>query len=102
MTLETLQQDLAQVLEALQSDDSEVIRSAAFTAGDMGMEEAIPLLCERIKSENIGVQEAAEYGLRKIRGAQAIDALLPLLRSDEAPVCNVAMDILREIGSGQH
>lgn len=99
MTLETLQQGVAQILAALQSDDNEAVRSAAFSAGDMCLEEAVPLLCERIKSENIGVQEAAEYGLRKIRGALTIDALLPLLRSDEAPVRNVAMDILREIGA---
>lgn len=90
--------DAAQVLEALRSGGSDDIRNAAFCAGDMGLEEAIPLLCEKIKSENIGVQEAAEYGLRRIRGPKTIDAILPLLSSDEAPVRNVAMDILREIG----
>lgn len=98
MTTETPQHSASQIIEALQSDDSEAIRSASFSAGDMGLEDAIPLLCEHIKSENIGVQEAAEYGLRKIRGPRAIVSLLPLLRSDEAPVRNVAMDILREIG----
>ena len=98
MSMENSQYSAAQILEALRSGDNDNARSAAFSAGDMGMEEAVPLLCERIKSENIGVQEAAEYGLRKIRGPQAIEALLPLLRSDEAPVRNVAMDILREIG----
>ncbi|WP_165065668.1 HEAT repeat domain-containing protein [Desulfovibrio sp. ZJ200] len=98
MTVETLQQDVAQILAALQSDDNDAVRSAAFSAGDMILEEAVPLLCEQIKSKNTGVQEAAEYGLRKIRGARTVDALLPLLRSDEAPVRNVAMDILREIG----
>ena len=98
MSMENSQYSAAQILEALQSGDNDVVRSAAFSAGDMGLKEAVPLLCERIKSENIGVQEAAEYGLRKIRGAQSIVELLPLLRSDEAPVRNVAMDILREIG----
>ena len=87
------------IQEALQSDDSTTIRHAAFSAGDMALQDAVPLLCEHIKSSNIGVQEAAEYALRKIRGPHVVAALLPLLRSDEAPVRNVAMDILREIGS---
>lgn len=87
------------ILEALQSNDSTTIRNAAFSAGDMVLQDAVPLLCEHIKSSNIGVQEAAEYALRKIRGPHVVAALLPLLRSDEAPVRNVAMDILREIGS---
>lgn len=98
MSMENSQDSAAQILEALQSGDSEAMRDAAFSAGDMELKEAIPLLCECIKTGNIGVQEAAEYGLRKIRGTEAITALLPLLNSDEAPVRNVAMDILREIG----
>ena len=97
--MENLLDTAPQVLEALQSDDSATIRSAAFNAGDMALLEAIPLLCSLVKSSNIGIQEAAEYALRKIRGPQVVAALLPLLRSDEAPVRNVAMDILREIGS---
>ena len=77
-----------EILDALENGDNETIRSAAFAAGDACLETAIPLLCERIKSENIGVQEAAEYGLRKIRGPQAINGLMPLLASDDAPVRN--------------
>ena len=87
------------ILEALQSGANDAIRDAAFSAGDQGMQDAVPMLCEHIKSPSVGVQEAAEYALRKIRGPQVVIALLPLLRSDEAPVRNVAMDILREIGS---
>ena len=87
------------ILEALQSGANDAIRDAAFNAGDQGMQDAVPMLCEHIKSPSVGVQEAAEYALRKIRGPQVVIALLPLLRSDEAPVRNVAMDILREIGS---
>lgn len=87
-----------QILDDLQSGDNDAARSAAFQAGELGLAAAIPLLCERIKSENIGVQEASEFALRKIRGPETIGGLLPLLNSDEAPVRNVAMDILREIG----
>lgn len=96
--MEKSQLDAVQIMDALASEDNDAIRSAAFAAGDLGLEEAVPLLCEKVKSSNIGVQEAAEYGLRKIRGPQAVSGLLPLLGSDEAPVRNVAMDILREIG----
>jgi HEAT repeat protein len=97
MNMENLPPDAASILEDLQSDDYNTVRSAAFGAGDAGLREAIPLLVEKIKSENIGVQEAVEYALRKLRGAEAVDGLLPLLRVDDAPVRNVAMDILREI-----
>ena len=98
MNLENSQNSPAEVLAELRSEDVNEARSACFSAGDMYLEEAIPLLCENIKSSNLGVQEAAEYALRKIRGPIAIDGLLPLLASDDAPVRNVAMDILREIG----
>lgn len=98
MSIDTSQRDDSQILEALKSGDNDAARGAAFTAGDECLEDAIPLLCERIKSENIGVQEAAEYALRKIRGPRSVAGLVPLLNSDEAPVRNVAMDILREIG----
>ncbi|MDR2820593.1 MAG: HEAT repeat domain-containing protein [Desulfovibrio sp.] len=97
--MENVHPDATGILADLQSEDSDIIRNAAFTAADMRLEEAVPLLGERLKSENIGVQEATEYALRKIRGPQTIVSLLPLLRSNEAPVRNVAMDILREIGS---
>ncbi|MDR3358371.1 MAG: HEAT repeat domain-containing protein [Desulfovibrio sp.] len=97
MDMENLLPDAVGILEGIQSDDNDTVRSAAFSAGDAGLREAIPLLVEKIKSENIGVQEAVEYALRKLRGPEAVDGLLPLLRVDDAPVRNVAMDILREI-----
>lgn len=98
MRIDTSKFDETEILEALKSGNNDEARNAAFTAGDLLLDDAVPLLCERVRSENIGVQEAAEYGLRKIRGPKAISGLLPLLKSDEAPVRNVAMDILREIG----
>lgn len=96
--MENSQYSVEQVIDSLKSNDTDAARSAAFTAGDMFLEDAVPLLCEKVKSENIGVQEAAEYALRKIRGPKTIACLLPLLASDDAPVRNVSMDILREIG----
>lgn len=98
MNMDNSQYDIPQIIEALQSGDNESARSAAFAAADLNLTEAIPLLCKRIKSENIGVQEAAEFALRKIRGPETVSNILPLLGSDDAPVRNVVMDILREIG----
>ena len=37
--------------------------------------------------------------MREIRGADSVRGLVPLLRSDDAPVRNIAMDVLREIGA---
>ncbi len=85
------------ILEALESQDTDAIRGAAFEAGDTCLMEAIPLLSEHIKSKNIGIQEAAEYALRKIRGPQTIQMMLPHLHSEDSSLRNVAMDILREI-----
>lgn len=100
MNIDQMQQpDKQTILQGLQSTDSDVIRSAAFAAGDESLVEAVDLLCSHIQSANIGVQEAAEYALRKIRGERTIQAMLPLLRSDDAPIRNIAMDVLREIGS---
>jgi len=95
----TLYQDSQQILQDLRSDDTDVLRRAAFAAGDVRLAESIDLLCKAVASANIGVQEAAEYALRKIRGPQAIKSLLPVLRSDDAPIRNIAMDVLREIGA---
>ncbi len=93
----TLQENAAKTLQELQSNDDDVIRSAAFTAGDELLVDAIPFLSEHIKSRNIGVQEAAEYALRKIRGPKTIQKMLPHLQSEDSSLRNVAMDILREI-----
>lgn len=88
-----------EVLDRLSSDDPDEVRSAAFEAGDMGLESSVALLVRHIESRNLGVQEAAENSLRRIRGAGAVAAVAPLLRSEDAAVRNSAMDILREIGS---
>ena len=95
----TLHRDSRHILQDLQSDDTDVRRRAAFAAGDMKLADSVALLCKCIGSSNIGVQEAAEYALRKIRGSHAIRSLIPLLRSEDAPLRNIAMDILREIGA---
>ncbi|MGE4291318.1 MAG: HEAT repeat domain-containing protein [Desulfovibrio sp.] len=81
--------------------DSVEVREAAFLAGEERCVEAVPVLAALLENENIGVQEAADVALRKIGGAETVEAILPLLRSERAPVRNLAMDILRQIGA-QH
>lgn len=87
------------ILEQLASSDSEILREAAFDAGNSRCEDAVERLAGLLESGHIGVQEAAENALRKIGGSNAIAAVAPLLRSESAPQRNMSMDILREIGN---
>lgn len=86
------------ILEVLQGDDAEQVREAAYSAGELRLEAAVPHLVHHLQSQNIGVQEAADNALRKIGGATAVGGVIPLLRSDDAPIRNISMDILRDIG----
>ncbi len=76
MDNETAHVSAEEVLLKLRSNDSSDIRDAAFFAGDHTIREAIPELCTLVRSTNIGIQEAAEYALRKIRGQQVIELSL--------------------------
>ncbi|CAK7034539.1 MAG: hypothetical protein DELT_00505 [Desulfovibrio sp.] len=87
------------ILELLQSAESEDIREGAYLAGKERLEEAIPLLVTHIQNPDIGVQEAVDRALRKIGGPQVASAVVPLLRSEDAPVRNIAMDLLRAVGA---
>ncbi len=83
----------------LRSGDPEVQREAAFHAGENACEEAVADLADLLRSPNLGVQEAADAAMRRIGGSGAVRAVIPLLRIEEAPARNLAMDILREIGN---
>lgn len=96
---QTQHMDPQSIIEGLQSAEGDIIRSAAFAAADADLVEAVDLLCKQVSSSNIGVQEAVEYALRKLRGKKTVRGMIPLLRSEDAPIRNIAMDILREIGS---
>jgi HEAT repeat protein len=86
------------ILQELESEDNEVIREAAFAAGEHRCREAIPLLAKHLHSQNLGVQEAADLALRRIGGPETVEAVIPLLHSEDAPVRNLSMDILRQVG----
>jgi HEAT repeat protein len=91
--------DCLKVLEELKSDDNEVVREAAFQAGELKCVDAVPQLAALLTTSHLGLQEAADHALRGIGGKGAVQAVVPLLRSDDAPVRNLSMDILREVGA---
>ena len=83
----------------LKSDDKEMVREGAFRAGEDNCVDAVEILAELLKTNHLGIQEAADSSLRKIGGKETVRAVLPLLRAEEAPVRNLSMDILREVGA---
>ena len=87
-----------ETMTLLQSDDVDQIREGCFAAGESKCLEALPFLVRHLQSGNLGVQEAADEALRRIPSPEAVQAMTPLLSSDDAPLRNLAMDILREIG----
>jgi HEAT repeat protein len=91
--------DCTEYLALLGSDNKEIVRESAFRAGEDNCVEAVPKLAELLKTNHLGIQEAVDSSLRKIGGRETVEAVIPLLRSDEAPVRNLAMDILREVGN---
>ncbi|QJB57572.1 HEAT repeat domain-containing protein [Pseudodesulfovibrio sp. zrk46] len=91
--------DCKEYLALLKSDDKEIVREGAFKAGEAQCVEAVGILAELLQTNHLGIQEAADSSLRRIGGKETVQAVLPLLRSDEAPVRNLSMDILREVGS---
>lgn len=86
-----------EILQALTSDDSLVVRQAAFEAANQGLKSALPFLVKLFESSSMGIQEAVEVAVRKIRGEDAVRLIIPILRSEDATVRNISMDILREI-----
>jgi HEAT repeat protein len=93
-------QDCKKIVAALQGGgDASDIREAAWQAGESVCQEAVPALAGLLASGNLGIQEAADQALRRIGGKATVEAVIPLLRSDEAPVRNLAMDILRAVGA---
>ena len=89
----------SQILALLATKEPERIREGAQLAGEQKLTDAIPGLVCHITSSNIGVQEAVDRALRKIGGPEVVHAVIPLLRSEDAPARNLAMDLLRHLGS---
>lgn len=91
--------DCSEYILLMKSEDKEIVREGAFRAGEENCTEAVGRLAELLQTNHLGIQEAADSSLRKIGGKETVTAVLPLLRSDDAPVRNLSMDILREVGN---
>ena len=91
--------DCSEIIDKLQAEDKGLVREAALLAGEESCSSAIPHLAELLQNSNLGIQEAAELSLRKIGGSETIQAVIPLLRSEDVPVRNLAIDILRQVGN---
>jgi len=97
--MEYFMAERSHILALLAEEEPEHIREGARLAGEQKLAAAIPGLVHHITSANIGVQEAVDRALRKIGGLEVVYAVVPLLRSDDAPSRNLAMDLLRYLGS---
>ncbi len=75
----------------LQSADPEEMREGAYLAGKIRLEKALPLLFTHLQSKHKGVQEAADYALRKIGGAKVVQGAIPLLSCEDAPIRNIGI-----------
>jgi HEAT repeat protein len=82
------------IIEHLNSEDPQEIREACFRIGEEECRDGIPYLVELLKSNNVGIQEAAELSLRKLGGEESVEALISLLWEEDVAVRNVAIDIL--------
>ncbi|SKA76399.1 HEAT repeat domain-containing protein [Desulfobaculum bizertense] len=88
-----------EITDVLQNGSPEEMREAAFLAGEQGCRDAIPLLANLLLTDNLGLQDAADMALRHLGGEETAKAVIPMLRSESAPVRNLSMDILREISA---
>ena len=88
-------QDSQAMIRLLESSNPDDIREGAFLAGEYRDKKAISYLTPHLLSPNVGVLDAVDNALRHIGGVEVVEAVLPLLRSDNAPCRNLAMDILR-------
>lgn len=87
-----------EIFAYLESNEPESQREGAFMAGEAMCREAIPHLAKLLASSNLGVQDAADMSLRKLGGKEVVEAVIPLLRSEDASARNLSMDILRQVG----
>lgn len=93
-----MQNELKQIQDLLESQNPDEIREGAYLAMQSGLRETVPMLVKRIEFQNPGVQEAVDAALRKIGGQAVLFSVLPLLRSEDPAIRNIAMDLLREVG----
>lgn len=91
--------DNSSLVELLGSPDSHDRRDACVEIGVSGRAEYIPELVSALKDEDLGVKEAAINALTAIRGSKVAEAVIPLLKSEDAALRNIGIEILGGLGA---
>lgn len=86
------------VREMLKSGDPYVRRGACEHVGESKIADYVPDLVEVLSDENIGVKESAVNALTSIGGQAVANAVVPLLKSEDASRRNIGFEILCHIG----
>ncbi|OLP61805.1 hypothetical protein BJF93_19110 [Xaviernesmea oryzae] len=83
---------------ALASTEAALRLEATRHVAEAGDGQAVAALCTALAAERESVvRDAMAVALARRGGADVVEGLLPLLRSDEAAVRNIAIDILKEL-----
>lgn len=90
--------DPSGIKEMLRSTDPYVRRDACSAAAQRSVAALIPDLVSALSDKDLGVKEAALNSLITIGGEEVAEALVPLLRSDDASLRNMAIEILSHTG----
>jgi len=88
--------DMSGLLQQLKDPDPETRRWAARDLASYP--EAATALCQRLEPEtDTSVRQAIATTLARLGGPRVVEALIPLLRSDDAALRNEVLDILKQL-----
>lgn len=90
--------EFSELLQKIKGGGEEERRRAAHLLGEMKEKRGIKPLIELLSDTSCAVKEAAADALSKINGREVIQELVFLLRSEEADLRNIAIEVLEEIG----
>jgi HEAT repeat protein len=85
------------ILDELESDIPAMRYEAARAAGEMELEDALPLLIKMVDDPDTEVKLAAIWALGQIGGKPAAEALARVLQSDSQAIRDAAQEALQEI-----
>lgn len=88
----------SRIIEMLKSSDPYLRRDACSTIAEKGIQGLVPDLVGALKDEDLGVKEAALNSLIAIGGFTVAEAIVPLLKSEDASLRNIAIEVLANSG----
>lgn len=93
-----LKRSLSELTEALASCDYSVRVAAIRELSRSGDPTGVALLCTALGDEQEGaIRDVLAVELARLGGQAVVEGLLPMLRSDDAAVRNIAIDVLKEL-----